>query len=119
MWRQRAEGLPKLWLIRQVLRLRAEREDLLGGSSSYRPLLARGARSAHVVAFLRGGSALTVVPRLRLRLRGDWADTTLELPAGQWHNELTDENLAGGSVALESLLRRFPVAWLTRKESEG
>ena len=118
VWRRRAEGFPKLWLVRRVLRLRAGREDLLTGSSSYRPLLAGGARSAHVVAFLRGGNALTVVPRLKLRLRGDWAGTALELPAGQWHNELTDESLAGGSVAIEALLRRFPVAWLTREESE-
>ncbi|MGO8678007.1 MAG: malto-oligosyltrehalose synthase [Limisphaerales bacterium] len=119
VWRRRAEGLPKLWLIRRVLRRRAERERCAAGQGDYRPLFAQGARSAHVVAFLRGGNALTVVPRLALRLGGDWAGTFLEVPAGQWHNELTDEGLAGGPVALDSLLRIFPVAWLTRKEGES
>jgi (1->4)-alpha-D-glucan 1-alpha-D-glucosylmutase len=116
VWRRRAGGLPKLWLIRRVLKSGAG--ILPAGSSSYRPLFARGSRSAHVVAFLRGADALTVVPRLLLRLRGDWAGTTLELPAGQWRNELTDEEFAGGHAALSSLLRQFPVAWLTRKEGK-
>ena len=119
VWRRRAEGWPKLWLIRRVLRLRAEREDLLAGSSSYRPLFARGARAGHVVAFLRGENAITVIPRLVLGLHEDWADATLELPLGQWHNELTDESGLEGPVALGRLLREFPVAWLTRKEREG
>jgi (1->4)-alpha-D-glucan 1-alpha-D-glucosylmutase len=99
--------------------LRAEREDLLAGSSSYRPLFARGARAGHVVAFLRGENAITVIPRLVLGLHEDWADATLELPLGQWHNELTDESGLEGPVALGRLLREFPVAWLTRKEREG
>jgi (1->4)-alpha-D-glucan 1-alpha-D-glucosylmutase len=119
VWRRRAEGLPKLWLIRRVLRSRAEREDWLARPSSYRPLSARGAKSGHVVAFLRGADAITVVPRLVLGLHGDWADTTLELPVGQWQNELTDECGLKGPVALDWLLREFPVAWLTRKEREG
>ncbi len=119
VWRRRAEGLPKLWLIRRVLRSRAEWEGLLDGSSSYRPLSPRGAKSGHVVAFLRGANAITVVPRLVLGLHGDWADTTLELPVGQWQNELTNENGLKGSVALGWLLHLFPVAWLTRKESQG
>ena len=50
--------------------------------SSYHPLVARGEKSAHVVAFARGERAITVVPRLVIKLGGTWADTVLELPEG-------------------------------------
>ena len=47
-------------------------------------LAAIGPLAAHVVAFSRGGGAITVAPRLPVRLanEGGWDDTTLELPAG-------------------------------------
>ncbi|HEX6865372.1 MAG TPA: malto-oligosyltrehalose synthase, partial [Thermoanaerobaculia bacterium] len=100
-------GLPKLWVIRQALRLRS----LLQGG--YAPLPARGERAAHVFAFSRGGVA-TVVPRLVIGLGGDWGDTSLELPPGRWRNELTGQDAAEGEVRLSDLLRRFPVALLSR-----
>jgi (1->4)-alpha-D-glucan 1-alpha-D-glucosylmutase len=109
------EGLPKLWVIRQALRLRRRRAGAFGPSGSYRPLAARGPRAAHAVAFERGGEVVTVVPRLVLGLGGDWAETSLALPAGGWHNELTGEDLAGGEQPLAELLRRFPVALLARR----
>ncbi|MFP5287548.1 MAG: malto-oligosyltrehalose synthase, partial [Thermoanaerobaculia bacterium] len=102
------EGLPKLWVIRQALRLR---ERVQG---SYAPLLARGARAGHVFAFSRGGEVVTVVPRLVIGLGGDWGDTSLELPPGRWRNELTGDHVDGGEVRLADLLRRFPVALLSR-----
>jgi (1->4)-alpha-D-glucan 1-alpha-D-glucosylmutase len=116
-WLRRAEGWPKLCLIQRVLRRRAQQPGLLAGATAYRPLPARGAGSQHVVAFARGDAAVTVVPRLVLGLRGDWADTSLDLPPGHWHNELTGEDLDGGPAGLGAILRRFPVAWLTRKEA--
>jgi (1->4)-alpha-D-glucan 1-alpha-D-glucosylmutase len=108
------EGIPKLWLIRQGLRLRRRRPDAFGPQAAYEPLVPQGPRADHVVAFLRGGEVAVVVPRLVLRLDGDWGDTTLELPEGRWRNELTGEEIAGGPQRISALLARFPVALLTR-----
>jgi (1->4)-alpha-D-glucan 1-alpha-D-glucosylmutase len=47
-----------------------------------------------------------------IAMGGDWKDTSLELPPGRWHNELTGEDRSGGEVRLADLLRRFPVALL-------
>lgn len=119
VWARRDEGLPKLWLIRHTLALRQRCPELFGTRATYQPLASRGAKAAHVVAFTRSGDAVTVAPRLTLGLGGehaDWADTTVELPAGRWHNELTGDTLDGGSVALADLLRRFPVALLARED---
>jgi (1->4)-alpha-D-glucan 1-alpha-D-glucosylmutase len=63
---------------------------------------------------VRGGAVAAIVPRLPLRLRGDWRGTTLELPPGSWRNELTGEEVAGGLRTLSGLLARFPVALLSR-----
>ena len=53
------QGIPKLWLIRQTLKLRKKRSDLFGPKGSYRPLYAQGKKAAHVVAFLRGEEVIT------------------------------------------------------------
>jgi maltooligosyltrehalose synthase len=98
VWECRAEGLPKLYLIRQALALRARRPELFGLRGSYEPLEAQGAKAEHVVAFSRRGEVATVVPRLALSLAGDWADTTLALPTGHWRNELTGESLEARSL---------------------
>jgi (1->4)-alpha-D-glucan 1-alpha-D-glucosylmutase len=55
-----------------------------------------------------------VVPRLVVRLGGDWKDTAVELPPGRWRNELTGEDVDGGSRSVADLLARFPVALLAR-----
>jgi len=102
------QGLPKLWVIRQALRLRS----LLQGS--YAPLAANGDRAGHVFAFSRGGEVITVVPRLVIGLGEDWGATSLELPPGRWRNKLTGEDAGRGEVRLSDLLRRFPVALLAR-----
>ncbi|MGZ3678251.1 MAG: malto-oligosyltrehalose synthase [Ktedonobacterales bacterium] len=119
IWARRDEGLPKLWLIRQALALRQRRPELFGPRATYLPLAAQGTKAAHVVAFVRTGEAVTVTPRLVLNLGGDhadWADTTLELPPGRWHNELTGDTVEGGTITLADLLRRFPVALLARED---
>jgi (1->4)-alpha-D-glucan 1-alpha-D-glucosylmutase len=109
------EGLPKLWLIRQALGLRRRRPAAFGSQGAYRPIVARGSRAQHAVALERGGEVVAVAPRLVLGLGDDWADTTLPLPAGGWHNVLTGEQLAGGDRPLAELLARFPVALLARQ----
>ena len=65
------------------------------------------------MAFTRGERVVTVVPRLVMRLEDSWLDTTLELPAARWHNELTGES-AHGVVQIAELLATFPIALLSR-----
>jgi len=115
VWNRPDKGVPKLWLTRQTLKLRHGKK-LFAPEDIYRALSSRGKKSAHVVAFTRGDSVITIVPRLILKTGGRWADTTVELPPGQWHNEFTDETFNGGDVRVTSLLKRFSVALLTRED---
>jgi (1->4)-alpha-D-glucan 1-alpha-D-glucosylmutase len=117
IWRQRGEGLPKLWLIRQTLRLRKKQPEWFASEASYEPLFARGAKASCALAFLRGGVMAVMAPRLPVALAGDWAGTTLELPPGTWRNELTGESWPGNSVPLDQALARFPVALLIKVNS--
>jgi len=110
-WARRADGTPKLWLIRHALELRRRREAAFSGA--YRPIVAEGARAGCVVAFERAEEVITVVPRLVRRVeRIGWADTRLTLPAGRWRN--LDETLHAGMTEIAPLLRHFPVAILER-----
>ena len=110
------EGVPKLWTIHRALMLRKREPAWFGADAGYVPLLAEGEAANHAVAYLRGASVLTVVPRLPYTLAGDWHKTTILLPEGTWSNELTGETLEGGRVALKTLLKAFPVALLTKEE---
>jgi len=111
------EGLPKMWVIRNALALRRRHPDLFGPAAAYHPLRARGTRADHVVAFSRGDGAITIVPRLPLRLAGKWEETTLELPGGRWCDEYTGASYSGGDVPLAALLGQFPVGLLSREAS--
>jgi (1->4)-alpha-D-glucan 1-alpha-D-glucosylmutase len=103
------DGASKLWLIARLLDLRRSRPDLFE-SSGYAPLSAVGAKSRHVLSFVRD-RLLVVVPRLLIGLGGDWAGTSLNLPPGHWRNVLTgDVQRGGAAVELHSLLDTFPVA---------
>ena len=55
-------------------------------------------------------------PRLPIRLGGEWDGTALALPERRWVNELTGEEVPAGKVAVADLLRRFPVALLSRAD---
>ena len=119
------EGLPKLWVVRQALRVRGERPEAFGAEGGYEPLEVRGAAAAHAFGFVRGGEVAVVVPRLVVRLarEGGWRGTTIRLPAGAWLDVLTGERVPGGQRPAEALLGRFPVALLvrdaeTRRETE-
>jgi (1->4)-alpha-D-glucan 1-alpha-D-glucosylmutase len=107
------EGLPKMWVIQQTLALRRERPEAFT-TGEYQPLIAQGERAEHVIAFARDGFAITVVPRWPLKLRGQWGDTTLHLPAGQWVNRFTGENY-DGTIRLAHMLREYPAAVLAEK----
>jgi (1->4)-alpha-D-glucan 1-alpha-D-glucosylmutase len=114
IWSRIDDGLPKMWLTRQALKLRQERQ-LFAPEHSYRAVVPRGAKSAHVIAFLRGERAVTVVPRWSLK-RGNWGDTVIEIPHGSWRNALTHESVNGGEFLIADLLKRFPLALLWREE---
>ncbi len=104
------EGLPKLWVIRQALRLRRRAPQLFGPQAGYRPL---PAADDFALAFIRSNSALTIVPRLGNGTTEEtWETATVVLPPGRWRNLMTGEWVDGGAITLGRLLARFPVALL-------
>jgi (1->4)-alpha-D-glucan 1-alpha-D-glucosylmutase len=109
------DGLPKMWTIRQAHRVRRERAASFGEAGAYTPILAEGARSENVVAFLRGEDVVTVVPRLTRSLDHGWQSTTIRLPQGRWRNRLASSEVSGGTIPVFDLLSEFPVALLTRE----
>jgi (1->4)-alpha-D-glucan 1-alpha-D-glucosylmutase len=112
-----AEGLPKLWMIRQALRARRGHAEVFGPEGGYTPLWPAGPKAGALVAYQRGEDAVVAVPRLNLA-NADWEATVLEIPAGKWKNQFTGETLDGGKLEMSPLLGRFPVALLMR-ESAG
>ena len=112
-WARRDDGLSKLWLVRRTLDLRRRRPGAFGRGGTYRAIDADGALADAVVAFERGGEAVTVAPRLVRRVeRHGWADTRIALPPGRWRN--LDESIHEGQVELAALVHDFPVALLER-----
>ena len=108
------EGAPKLWLITRLLEQRRIDPDVFG-SSSYAPLAAVGAKAKHSVGFVRD-RLLVVVPRLVAGLGGDWADTTIDIPAGTWKSLITGEERQGGpGIQVAELMGQFPVTVLARR----
>jgi (1->4)-alpha-D-glucan 1-alpha-D-glucosylmutase len=111
------DGLPKMFVIHKALTLRREHPEWFGPDAAYTPIQAKGSKAQHVLAHLRGESVLTVAPFYTQTLGGDWANTTLDLPAGTWRNRLTGETVPAGTVQIAELLKRFPVALLIREEN--
>jgi len=112
------EGAPKLWLINRLLEQRRT-DPMLFGSTSYAPLIASGVKARHAVAFVRD-DLLVVAPRLVVGLGGDWGDTAIDLPEGNWRSLLTgDERPGGPGAPVAELTRQFPVAVLTRRAAPG
>ncbi len=108
------EGAPKMFALWRVLQLRRQRPEAFGRSAAYAPLSSSGTRADHVVAFTRNAEVAVVVPRLVLRIGGDWGSTAVALPEGDWVNVFTREIIPGGTVAMSRLLAKFPVAVLVR-----
>ncbi|MCV0403115.1 MAG: malto-oligosyltrehalose synthase [Chloroflexi bacterium] len=104
-WARRDEGMPKLWLHRHLLEMRARRPDDLAPGASYEPIPA----PAGVVAHLRGSGVIVVVPQVAA---GPDPDEALTLPDASWTG--LDGASHGGSVRIGDLLDAFPVAVLER-----
>jgi len=109
-WKRRDEGVAKLWLIRKTLAYRGWHERTFNGD--YEPVHAGGENADHIVAYVRGGKAMTIVPRFNRGRAGGLP--VLLLPRGMWRNEFTDE-LFIGELAMAKLFRKFPVALLVRE----
>ena len=116
IWQRRQEGLPKLWIIRQALRVRHARPQAFGTQGTYSPLYARGERSAHIVSFLRGGEVLIIAPRLFVNLRDGWHHTVIDLPEGRWRQEFDGRIFDSGPCRLQDVLQTFPVGLLCKIE---
>jgi (1->4)-alpha-D-glucan 1-alpha-D-glucosylmutase len=116
-WKQRARGVAKMWLLRRILRLRAARPQLFDGGAQYEPVRAFGSKEDHLLGFVRGGVAMTLVPRLVLGLKNEWGDTAIRLKGGSWRDVLTDRTWAAGELRLGPVLDQFPVALLVKERS--
>jgi (1->4)-alpha-D-glucan 1-alpha-D-glucosylmutase len=112
IWARADEGLPKLWLIRQALALRAQCPHLFGAESSYRPIDLPGAD--RLIAYAQGEEAIVLAPRFVLREGRTFPGVHIDLPGGAWRNVLTGES-AQGRVAMDTIFARFPVALLRRE----
>lgn len=108
-------GAAKFWVVRRALTLRRDRPELFTG---YTPVTAAdpgyGSRADHFLGFDRGG-ALTCATRLPIGLadKGNWQDTTVDLPEGQWRDDLTGKSHSG-TVEVRKLFAQLPVALLVR-----
>jgi (1->4)-alpha-D-glucan 1-alpha-D-glucosylmutase len=113
LWREdRESGAPKLALVRDCLRVRADHPDAFGVGGSYRPFDVEGADAGHVVAFTRGDEVAVAVPRLVMK--STFGDARVALPPGHWHNVLTGADHGGGSLPFTEVRDDFPVAVLER-----
>ena len=110
-------GLPKLWVLQRALNLRRDRPDYFGPAAEYTPLTATGRKADHVIAFLRAARIAAIVPRWNLKLANNWSGTSVHLPNGRWKNLLTNDLLNGGSIPMQTVLQRFPVALLQSEEA--
>jgi (1->4)-alpha-D-glucan 1-alpha-D-glucosylmutase len=102
----RGDGSLKFRVTRAALRLRRDRPELFTG---YRDLAAPD----HLVAYARGQDRLVVVVT-RLTGREARGPGPVELPAGPWHDLLSDARLPGGPTAGSELLAANSHALLAR-----
>ena len=114
-WKRQDEGFPKLLVLFKVSRLRQQRHEDFGADASYRPVKGTGERSEHLVSYLRGNNIMVLAPRLVMSLGGDWRDTSVTLPDGNWQSALGSAHHTGGTKRVSELLKEFPVELLVRK----
>jgi (1->4)-alpha-D-glucan 1-alpha-D-glucosylmutase len=110
-----AAGTPKLWLTWKTLQLRKQRPEVFEGD--YQPLLASGSDASSVLAFVRSGALVTVVPRLVARGSLHDRDARIPLSEGTWRDVLTGHRFTGDPQGLPvgAIWARFPVALLERE----
>jgi len=99
------EGLPKLFVIANALKLRP-------GLGHYAPLAVAGQNGDRAIAFARGEVA--VVAPLSPVPHAEWGDTSVVFPSIGWKNVLTGERISDSQALLSTLFEKFPVALLVR-----
>lgn len=106
------DGPVKLWLVSALLGHRSRRPDAYAGDR-YRQLGVDGGRAPHLVAFERSG-LVVLAGRHLVGLDRDWADTTVELPAGRWRPVIGagPSRVSGGARRVKELLGAGSVAVL-------
>lgn len=114
LWAEREGGAIKTYVVERTLALRARRPECFAPGAAYEPLKAQGHHADRVIAFRRGGSVLAVATRWFARHGFDFADTTLTLPDGRWHNVLLPNKVWSGTVPLGDVLGPLVVAALER-----
>lgn len=108
-------GLPKLWVIRNSLKLRREIPEFFGEKGTYEPIPIRGLKSEYAFGFTRGAMVAAVVPRFVLGRGDGWEDTAIHLVEGRWNNVLSGQLFTGSQIPLQELLSVFPVALLVKE----
>ncbi|HEX7805331.1 MAG TPA: malto-oligosyltrehalose synthase [Cellulomonas sp.] len=108
----------KLLVTSRALRTRRDLpEAFIGPEAGFRPL---AHSSGHTLSYAHtvDGEAAVVVLATRLAITlerlGGWADHTVALPDGRWHDVLSNRTVVGGVQEIAPLLDRFPVALLVR-----
>jgi (1->4)-alpha-D-glucan 1-alpha-D-glucosylmutase len=115
IWDRCDEGLPKLWTTYRIFHLRRNHPEYFGPKAAYTPIFAEGSKAEHLVGYARGENVVVLVPRLVMKLAGNWENTTVVLPVGNWRNQLTDSRVSGGKQQVASLFDSFPLALLVRE----
>jgi (1->4)-alpha-D-glucan 1-alpha-D-glucosylmutase len=113
--RRHEEGLPKLFLLQRTLSTRRRHAAAFGPKGDYLPLAAEGERAGHLLAFVRGGQAVTLAPRMAVGLNGGWKGTTFKLPTGDWEDAFSGIRFTAGTHPLARVTAQFPVALLVRQ----
>jgi (1->4)-alpha-D-glucan 1-alpha-D-glucosylmutase len=109
-------GLPKIWMISQMLRFRQQRPDVFAADSRYQPMAASGTRLSNLFCCRRGDDLIAIVPRFGMSVADDWQDTYLPLPKGEWRNLFSGSSNSATAIPTQ-LFRHFPVALLMRVET--
>ncbi len=110
-------GLPKLWVVHTALGVRRRVPEAFRKGASYAPLFAKGPLSDHVLGFVRGGDVVTLTPRLVMKVREGFGNTTVDVPDGEWLDVLSRKKVRGGALRVDDVFARFPVALLVRRSS--
>ncbi|MGB3064352.1 malto-oligosyltrehalose synthase [Sphingobacterium thalpophilum] len=130
LWRERHDGRIKLWLIRELIRLRKTNPALIG-SGSYIKLKVSGRYRKHILAFARRSDDnwLVVVVPLHLGALAkavkfvtgsfDWADTRVCFPTMHkvnWQQVVSENSGEGNEILMNDIFNQLPLAILTFKD---
>ena len=103
----------------RALRVRRDVADAFVGPEA--GFVALPHSSGHTLTYARtaAGAPRVVVVATRLAAAverlGGWADHTVALPEGTWHDVLGDRVMPGGVRPVADVLERLPVALLVRE----